>query len=99
MKKLDPITPGDILLEEFLKPFDISMNRLAMDIRVPVGRISQIVSGKRDVTTNTAYRLGKYFRTGPEFWMNLQVNYNLKKEIENWDVIQNDIKIMDQAAA
>jgi len=77
-KKLSPITPGDILLEEFLKPMGISQNQLAKDIKVPANRISQIIHGKREITADTALRLGKYFGIEPEFWINLQVRYNMK---------------------
>ena len=76
--KLTPIAPGDILLEEFLKPMKISQNQLARDINVPANRVSQIVHGKREITADTALRLGKYFGIEPEFWLNLQVRYNMK---------------------
>jgi addiction module HigA family antidote len=78
VKKLSPVTPGDVLLEEFLTPMGISQNQLARDINVPPNRISQIVRGKREITADTALRLGKYFRIEPEFWLNLQVRYNMK---------------------
>ena len=71
------IHPGEILLEEFLKPMNISQNKLAMDIHVPAPRIYAIVRGTRAITADTALRLGKYFGTGPEFWCNLQTNYDL----------------------
>ena len=77
-KKLNPITPGDVLLEEFLKPMEISQNQLAKDINVPPNRVSQIIRGKREITADTALRLGKYFGIEPEFWLNLQVRYNMK---------------------
>lgn len=77
-KKLTPITPGEVLLEEFLKPMEISQNKLAKDINVPANRISQIVHGKREITADTALRFGKYFDIEPEFWINLQARYNLK---------------------
>ncbi len=77
-KKLTPITPGDILLEEFLKPMEITQNQLAKDINVPANRISQIIHGKREITADTALRLGKYFGIEPEFWLNLQMRYNMK---------------------
>ena len=77
-KTLPPITPGEILLEEFLKPMDISQNQLSKDINVPPNRISQIIHGKRGITADTALRLGKYFGMEPEFWINLQVHYNMK---------------------
>ena len=73
------IHPGEILLEEFLKPMNISQNQLAMDLHVPVPRINAIVKGTRSITADTALRLGKYFGTGPEFWCNLQSNYDLCK--------------------
>ncbi len=77
-KKLTPITPGDILLEEFLKPMEITQSKLAKDINVPANRVSQIIHGKREITADTALRLGKYFGIEPEFWLNLQVRYNMK---------------------
>ncbi len=77
--KLTPITPGDILLEEYLKPMEISQNKLAKDINVPPNRISQIVNGKREITADTALRLGRYFSIEPEFWVNLQTRYNMKE--------------------
>lgn len=77
-KKLPPITPGDILLEEFLEPLGISQAKLARDINVPPNRINQIINGKREVTTDTALRLGKYFGIEPEFWLNLQMRFNMK---------------------
>lgn len=77
-KKLTPITPGDVLLEEFLKPMGITQNQLAKDINVPANRVSQIIHGKREITADTALRLGKYFGIEPEFWLNLQVRYNMK---------------------
>lgn len=76
-RTLNLIHPGEILLEEFLKPLNISQHRLAMDIHVPAPRINAIVLGKRSMTADTAIRLGIYFKTGPEFWMNLQSNYDL----------------------
>ena len=78
VKKLSPVTPGDVLLEEFLTPMGISQNQLARDINVPPNRISQIVHGKREITADTALRLGKYFNIEPEFWLNLQLRYNVK---------------------
>ncbi|WP_456325344.1 HigA family addiction module antitoxin [Desulfonauticus submarinus] len=77
-KKLEPITPGEILLEEFMKPLNITQSQLARDINVPPNRISQIIHGKREITPDTALRLGKYFGIEPEFWMNLQMRYNMK---------------------
>ncbi len=77
-EKLDPIPPGEILLEEFLKPLGISQNRLASDIDVPASRIAGIVAGTRAITADTALRLGEYFQTSPEMWMNLQASYEMR---------------------
>ena len=77
-KPLEPIYPGEILLEEFMKPLGVSINKLARDIDVPPGRISEIVNGKRSVTADTALRLGRYFGVSPEIWLNLQADYELR---------------------
>lgn len=77
-KKLSPITPGEILLEEFLEPLGISQAKLARDIHVPANRVNQIINGKREISTDTALRLGKYFGIEPEFWLNLQMRFNMK---------------------
>jgi addiction module HigA family antidote len=77
-KFLQPIHPGEILLEDFMKPMGVSINRLARDIVVPPGRISAIVNGKRAITADTALRLGKYFGVSPEVWMGLQADYDLR---------------------
>ncbi|MBN1615406.1 MAG: HigA family addiction module antidote protein [Deltaproteobacteria bacterium] len=76
--KLNPIPPGEILSEEFMKPAGLSINQLARDIDVPPGRISEIVGGKRAITADTALRLGKYFGVSPEVWLNLQTDYDLR---------------------
>ena len=76
-EKLEPIHPGEILLEEFLKPMELSQNRLALDIRVPARRINEIVHGKRRITADTALRLSRYFGTSPQFWLGLQMDYDL----------------------
>lgn len=77
-KKLKPIHPGEILLEEFLNPMEISQYRLAKDINVPPRRINEIVLGKRSISADTALRLSKYFNLSEQFWMNLQSRYNLE---------------------
>ena len=77
-KLLEPIHPGEILVEDFMKPMEISINRLAGDIAVPPGRVSAIVNGKRAITADTALRLGRYFGTSPEVWMGLQADYELR---------------------
>jgi addiction module HigA family antidote len=76
-KKMSPLHPGEILLEEFLKPMGLSQNRIALDIRVPARRINEIVLGKRRITADTALRLAKYFNMSPQFWLGLQVDYDL----------------------
>lgn len=76
--KLSPVHPGEILLEEFLKPFGVSQYRLARDIRVPPRRINEIVHGIRSVTADSALRLARYFGTSAAFWMNLQARYDLE---------------------
>src|SRR5579864_6179138 len=81
--RLRPIHPGEILLEEFLKPMGISINRLARDLDVPANRMSLIVNGVRAITADTALRLGNYFGVSPELWLNLQAVYDLR-------VIQRD---------
>lgn len=75
---LDPITPGEILKEEFMVPHGLSANRLARDIDVPSNRVSEIIAGRRTITADTAIRLGTYFDIEPEFWMNLQIQYDLR---------------------
>ncbi len=79
-KKLAPIHPGEILLEEFLEPMDITQYRLAKDISVPARRINEIVHGTRRVSADTALRLSTYFGTTERFWMNLQARYDLEVE-------------------
>jgi len=77
-KKLPSIHPGEILIEEFLKPMGISQYRLAKDISVPPRRINEIVHGKRAITADTALRLGRFFKMSPQFWLNLQTRYDLE---------------------
>jgi addiction module HigA family antidote len=77
-KRLEPIPPGEILLEEFMKPLSISINRLARDIDVPPNRVSAIVRGKRAITADTALRLGKFFGVSPEIWLDLQSDYEIR---------------------
>ena len=77
-KKLPPIHPGEILIEEFLKPMGISQYRLAKDISVSPRRINEIVHGKRSITADTALRLGRFFEIAPQFWLNLQNRFDLE---------------------
>ncbi len=76
-EKLHPIHPGEVLQEEFLKPMNLSQNRLAIDIGVDARRINEIVQGKRSVTADTALRLARYFGMSPQFWLGLQAEYDL----------------------
>jgi addiction module HigA family antidote len=76
-QRLHPVHPGEVLLEEFLKPMGLSQNRAALDIGVPARRINEIVLGKRSITADTALRLARYFGTSPQFWMGLQKDYEL----------------------
>ena len=80
--KMEPVHPGEILLEEFLKPMGLSQNRLALDIRVPTRRINEIVLRKRRITPDTALRLAKYFDVSPQFWLGLQMDYDLDVAID-----------------
>jgi len=78
VKLLDPIHPGEILYEDFMKPLAVSINQLAREIAVPPNRISEIVGGKRSITADTALRLGKHFGVSAELWMGLQADYDLR---------------------
>ena len=93
-RKIPPIHPGEILLEEFLKPLGISQNRLARDLSTPVVRVNEIVRGKRTVTVDSALRLAKYFQTTPQFWLNLQAHYDLEmaKETHLVDQIDREVR-------
>lgn len=75
---LDPITPGEILREDFMQPMGISINQLARDLAVPPNRISEIVNGRRAITADTALRLQRYFDVEAQFWLNLQSEYDLR---------------------
>jgi len=77
-RRLKPVHPGEILREEFMVPLDLSMNKMAMDLRVPVTRIADIANERRGITADTAPRFARYFRNGPTFWMNLQTRYDLE---------------------
>jgi addiction module HigA family antidote len=96
-KNLPPVHPGEVLLEEYLKPLGISQNRLARDLGVPAQRINDIVRKNRAITVDTALRLARYFHTTPQFWLNLQMHYDLEMAREthledrvNRDVRQNE---------
>src|SRR5450759_3980425 len=78
LKRLNPIHPGEILLEDFMRPLGISTSKLARDLDVPPNRIGAIVNGTRSITADTALRLGTYFRVSPETWLGLQTDYDLR---------------------
>jgi antitoxin HigA-1 len=94
-KKDVPIHPGEILLEEFLKPMNISQLRLAKDLSVPVRRINEIVNGKRSINADTALRLSRYFRLSERFWLNLQASYDLAIEKDKLDGrIEDEVRVL-----
>jgi antitoxin HigA-1 len=91
--KLHPVHPGEVLLEEFLKPIQLSQNRLALDIGVHPRRINEIVLGKRSVTADTALRLARYFGTSPQFWLGLQADYDLDVAMDELgDRLEREVK-------
>ncbi len=79
IKIMPPIHPGETLREDFLKPLGLTANRLAIELQVPATRVNDIVRGKRAITADTALRLARYFGTTPQFWINLQTNYDLEQ--------------------
>ena len=98
-KKINPIHPGEILLEEFLKPMNLSQNRLAMDIHVPARRINEIVHGKRRISADTALRLGRFFNMSPQFWLGLQMDYDLDVAEDNLaNTLESDIEVYQSSA-
>jgi len=97
-KKLKPILPGEVLLEEFLKPMAISQNQLARDIDIPVSRVADIIHGKRAITADTALRLGEYFGMSAEYWLSLQASFDLQRlRAEGWDTIRRRIRVREAA--
>jgi addiction module HigA family antidote len=95
-KKLKPVHPGEILSEEFMVPLGLSMNKMAMDLRVPVTRIADIVNEKRGITAETALRFARYFKNSPTFWMNLQTRYELEvAEDELADKVERDVQPLE----
>jgi antitoxin HigA-1 len=92
-KLLDPIPPGEILREEFMRPLGVSINALSRAIDVPPNRISGIVNGTRSITADTALRLGKYFGTTPESWLNLQSDHDLRiARRTTWQVAESRVR-------
>jgi addiction module HigA family antidote len=95
---LELITPGEILLEEFMRPHAISQNRLSRDIDVPLARINEIVKGKRAITADTALRLGKYFATSAELWLGLQMEYDIRRARRDvWPAIEPRVRSLTAA--
>ena len=98
-EKLPPIHPGEILLEEFLKPMELSQYRLAKDISVPARRINEIVHGKRSISPDTALRLSRYFGMSERFWMNLQTRYDLEMEKDRLEGrLEEEVQVYAAAA-
>ena len=99
-KKLPPIHPGEILIEEFLKPMGISQYRLAKDISVPPRRINEIVHGKRSISADTALRLGRFFGISAQFWLNLQTRFDLEvTEDLLAERLDREVQVLDSNAA
>ena|SRR3982751_4933856 len=99
MAKLKNIHPGEILLEEFLTPLNISAYKLAKDIGIPQTRLSQIIKGNRRITADTALRFSKYFGNSAKFWLGLQDDYDLEEEINVKGSVLNSIKTLQNNAA
>ena len=94
VREIPPIHPGEILLEEYLKPMNITQYRLAKDIRVDPRRINEIIHGQRSITADTALRLARYFGTSERFWLNLQSRYDLElQKMELGDRLEKEVKI------
>ena len=95
MKRLEPIPPGEVLFEEFMKPHGLSQNRLARDIDVSPARINDIVHGRSAITASLALRLAKYFGTTPELWLNLQSDYNLRRaRAYDWPKAEPRVRVL-----
>lgn len=98
-ERIKPIHPGEILLEEFLNPMNLSQNRIALDMRVPPRRINEIILGKRRITADTALRLAKYFNTSSQFWLGLQMDYDLDiTEDKDGERIEKEVHAYNQSA-
>jgi len=98
-KKMKPIHPGEVLLEEFLRPLGISQNRLARDLKVPPRRVNEIVLGKRAITPASALRLARYFGTSERFWLGLQLDYDLEEAQRSiGDRVQKEVNPIAPAA-
>jgi len=94
-KRIEPIHPGEILAEEFLKPMGVSQYRLAKDINVSARRINEIVHGKRAISVDTALRLSRYFGLSERFWLNIQTRYNVETEKDKLDKrLDTEVKVL-----
>jgi addiction module HigA family antidote len=99
-KFLAPIHPGEILMEEFLRPLGISQYKLAKDINVPARRINEIVHGKRSISADTALRLSRYFNLSERFWLNLQARYDIEMEKDKFKGrIESEVKVLELQSA
>ncbi|PYX22021.1 MAG: addiction module antidote protein, HigA family [Acidobacteria bacterium] len=99
-EKLAPIHPGEVLREDFMEPLGLSANRLAMELRVPVTRIADLIRERRAITPDTALRLGRFFNTTARYWLNLQAAFDLESaEDELRDEIERDVRPMTRAAS
>ncbi len=96
-RRIPPVHPGEILMEEFLRPMGLSQNRLANDLGVPPRRINEIVLGKRRITADTALRLARYFDMSPQFWLGLQMDYDLDVEEDRLSVRLEEVKAYSEA--
>ena len=98
-KRLKPVHPGEVLREEFMVPLGLSMNRMAMDLRVPVTRIADIVNERRGISADTALRFARYFKNSPMFWMNLQLRFDLEvAEDEIAAKVERDVRPLEPSA-
>ena len=98
-KKIKPVHPGEILREEFMKPLGLSMNKLALDLRVPVTRIAEIANERRGITADTALRFARYFKNTAAFWMNLQTRYDLEVAADELSAkIERDVQPFEAAS-
>jgi antitoxin HigA-1 len=99
-KAMEPIHPGEILREEFLKPLNVTQHKLAKDINIPPRRINEIVHGKRSITADTVLRLSRYFGFSERFWLNLQARYDLEAEkVKLKGRIEEEVKILERRTA
>ncbi len=98
VRKMLPLHPGTVLLEEYLTPMNLSENRIAEDMRIPVWRINDIIAGKRCITAETALRFARYFGTPAQFWFGLQMDYDLKMALNNDGArIEHEIQAYDES--